>query len=201
MMITTLIMIGLAYLCGSIPFSYLVARTRGVDLRRVGSGNVGGANVWRSCGFGPFLVAMVLDLLKGALPTLAAIHWLSLPPVAVILVSASAMLGHTRSIFLHFKGGKAVATGGGVLLAMFPLAMIIGALTWITAFALTRISSVGSITAASVVILVTLVALALSYIHPVYALFICVAAALVIVLHRANIQRLLAGTENRFQKL
>lgn len=201
MAINTVIMIGIAYLCGSIPFSYLVARIRGVDLLKVGSGNVGGANVWRSCGFGPFLFAMVLDLLKGTVPTLVAIQWLALPPIAVIFVSASVMLGHTRSVFLGFKGGKAVATGGGVLLAIFPLAMLIGALAWITAFALTRISSVGSLTATSVVMMVTLVTFLIGQIDLVYALFICIAAMLVIVLHRANIQRLLSGTENRFQKL
>lgn len=199
--ITTLVMMGLAYLLGSVPFSFLVARTRGVDLRTVGSGNIGGANVWRACGFRPFLVATLLDIFKGAIPTLTAIHVLQLAPVPVILVGASAMLGHTFSIFMGFKGGKAVATGGGVLLAIYPLAVLIGAITWISAFAITRISSVGSLMAASVVVVFSLITLAMGHLNLVYAIFICVASGLIVLLHRANIQRLLAGTENRFQKL
>src|SRR5689334_14809068 len=89
-----------AYLVGSIPFSYLVARARGVDLRKVGSGNIGGANVWRACGFGPFVVAAALDILKGYLPTLAGLRLFSAQPVVVLLVGIAAILGHTFPIFL-----------------------------------------------------------------------------------------------------
>lgn len=109
----------LGYLAGSIPFSLLVARAWGADLRVAGSGNIGAANVWRTCGFTAFALAMSGDMLKGALPTVAA-HMLHLPPLAVVTVGAAAMLGHARSLFLGFRGGKAVATGGGALLAMAP---------------------------------------------------------------------------------
>ena len=108
--VLTVVLMALAYLLGSVPFSYLVARANGVDLQQVGSGNVGGANVWRSCGFGPFIVAATCDILKGMLPTLAALHLAGLPPGAVMLVGVAAILGHTFSLFLKFKGGKAVAT-------------------------------------------------------------------------------------------
>lgn len=201
MMLVIIIGMIMAYLFGSIPFSFLVAQTRGVDLRMVGSGNIGSANVWRSCGFKAFLVAIVLDFLKGAIPTYIAIYSLALSPMAVILVGASAILGHTFPIFMRFKGGKAVATSGGVVLAVFPAAMIIGAITWAIILRLVRISSVASLTAASVVVVMTLITFATGNMEPVYAGFICAAAVLVLVLHRSNIQRLLAGEENRFQQL
>src|SRR5215212_3019282 len=97
-------MIVATYLIGSIPFSYLVARARGIDLRTVGSGNVGGANVWRSTGFGPFLIAASLDILKGMLPTLAALRLLPNHFFAVILIGIAANIGHTFPLYLGFKG-------------------------------------------------------------------------------------------------
>lgn len=200
-MLVILIGMIMAYLFGSIPFSFLVAQARGVDLRMVGSGNIGSANVWRSCGFKAFLVAIVLDFMKGAIPTYIAMHNLALPPVAVILIGASAILGHTFSVFMQFKGGKAVATSGGVLLVVFPAAMIVGAITWALILRLVRISSVASLTAAGVVVVMALISFAAGMIDPVYMGFICAAAVLVLILHRSNIQRLLAGEENRFQQL
>ena len=199
-----LLMAGLvlaAYLIGAIPFSYLVARARGVDLRTIGSGNIGGANVWRACGFGPFVVAALLDILKGQLPTLAALWLLPGAFFAIVLVGIAAMLGHTFPVYLNFKGGKAVATSAGVLLGIFPLLIPFGVAAWVIAFLITRMSSVGSLCAAAV----ELIAGTLFYLNgrmPLpYALFVWVAAILVVYLHRANIQRLLAGTENRFGKL
>lgn len=200
-MLVILIGMIMAYLFGSIPFSFLVAQARGVDLRMVGSGNIGSANVWRSCGFKAFLVAIVLDFMKGAIPTYIAMYNLALPPVAVILIGASAILGHTFSVFMQFKGGKAVATSGGVLLVVFPAAMIVGAITWALILRLVRISSVASLTAAGVVVVMALISFAAGMIDPVYMGFICAAAVLVLILHRSNIQRLLAGEENRFQQL
>ncbi len=190
-----------AYLLGSVPFSYLVARSHGVDLREVGSGNLGAANVWRSCGRTAFVQAVSLDLLKGVVPTLFARYTLRMNPVAVVLVGASAMLGHTYSLFMGFRGGKAVATGGGVLLALSPTAMIAGVLAWIGGFAATRISSVGSLAAATVAPLVAAFQMGRGKLHGVYGFFTCMAAAAVVYLHRGNIQRLIEGTENRFEEL
>lgn len=200
-LLTTLALMALAYLMGSVPFSYLVARAKGVDLQKVGSGNIGGANVWRTCGFGPFLVAAIGDILKGMLPTLAALHLAGLPPGAVVMVGVAAILGHTFSIFLNFKGGKAVATSTGVLLAAFPLLLPFGAIAWLVAFFITRMSSVGSLTAAIVELIAGTVLYLSGQLPLAYAIFIWVIALFIVYLHRSNIQRLIAGTENRFGKL
>jgi len=205
-------LMALAYLIGSVPFSYLVARANGVDLRKVGSGNVGGANVWRSCGFGPFLLAAAGDILKSMLPTLAALHLSSWAPLvglgldrlsagAVILVGVAAVLGHTFSLFLNFKGGKAVATSGGVLLAVFPLLIPIGVLAWVVAFLITRMSSVGSLTAAAVEMIAGTALYLFGYLPLAYAVFIWGIVVFIVYLHRQNIQRLIAGTENRFSRM
>jgi acyl phosphate:glycerol-3-phosphate acyltransferase len=209
--VLTVVLMALAYLIGSIPFSYLVARANGVDLRKVGSGNVGGANVWRSCGFGPFLLAAAGDILKGMLPTLAALHlsnWTGLvgmpfdrlPPGEVILIGVAAILGHTFSLFLNFKGGKAVATSTGVLLAIFPLLIPIGLVAWVVAFLITRMSSVGSLTAAAVEMIAGTVLYILGYLPLAYVVFIWAMVAFIVFMHRQNIQRLIAGTENRFSR-
>lgn len=197
----TLLLVLLAYLLGSVPFSYLVARARGVDLRKVGSGNIGGGNVWRSCGFGAFLVAITLDILKGTALPLVAIRVFRLPPLSVVLAGAGAMLGHTFPLFLRFKGGKAVATGGGVLLSIFPVGVLLAACAWFASVFITRITSVGSLVAAGVAVVSALVAAARGRLEPVYAGFICAAGGMVVFLHRSNIRRLLDGTENRVQKL
>jgi acyl phosphate:glycerol-3-phosphate acyltransferase len=205
-------LMALAYLIGSVSFSYLVARANGVDLRKVGSGNVGGANVWRNCGFGPFLLAAAGDILKGMLPTLAALNISDvgrllgmrldrLPPGAVILVGVAAIIGHTFSLFLNFKGGKAVATSGGVLLAIFPLLIPIGLVAWVVAFLITRMSSVGSLAAAAVEMIAGTVLYLQGYLPLAYAVFIWAMVVFIVYLHRANIQRLIAGTENRFSRL
>ncbi|NJO06039.1 MAG: glycerol-3-phosphate 1-O-acyltransferase PlsY [Chloroflexaceae bacterium] len=190
-----------AYLVGSIPFSYLVARARGVDLRTVGSGNIGAANVYRACGRNAFLVAVVLDMLKGIVPTALARHTLKLPPIAVSLIGGSAMIGHTYSIFMNFRGGKAVATGGGALLMLSPLAMISGVGAWVVGFMITRISAVGSLAAAAVAAVISIAQMAQGRLERVYGIFGCIACGVVVFLHRANIRRMLEGTENRFQQL
>lgn len=200
-LLLTLGMMLVGYLCGSIPFSFLVAKANGVDLRKVGSGNVGGSNVWRNVGFGAFLAAVAGDLLKGTLPTLAAIYLLGLPPGAVVLVGLAAILGHTFPLFLNFKGGKAVATSGGVLLAISPLAVAIGLAVWVVVFALARISSVASLSAALAVGIAGTVFYAQGMLALAYMILIWVAVALIFYLHRENIKRLIEGKENRFQKL
>jgi len=197
----TIALMALAYLLGSVPFSYLVARLNGIDLHQVGSGNIGGANVWRSCGFGPFVIAAAGDILKGVLPTLVALHIAKLSPGEVMLVGVAAILGHTFSIFLKFTGGKAVATSTGVLLAVAPVLMLFGVVAWLIAFALTRMSSVGSLTGAAVELVLAAVLYVGGQLPLAYAIFIWVAGIFIVYLHRENIQRLLAGTENRFGKL
>lgn len=199
-MLLALALLPAGYLLGAVPFSFLVARARGVDLRTVGSGNIGGANVWRSCGFGPFLVAAALDLLKGFAPAYAALA-LGLGPLAAVLAGAAAIVGHTRSVFLGFRGGKAVATSGGVLLAVAPLLLLVGLLAWVAGFAATRISAVGSLSAAGAVLLAATALFAAGQLPAATLGFVWLVGLAVVALHRSNIARLRAGTENRFSSL
>jgi glycerol-3-phosphate acyltransferase PlsY len=147
--IETLAFIVAGYLAGSLPFGYWVVRwTKGVDIRNVGSGNIGATNVWRTFGPRYAIPVIVLDVLKGFVPALVAT--LAVGHVAGALAGGAAMLGHWRPLFLRFaKGGKMVATCGGALLGLAPLVGLIGAVVWIIVFALTRYASVSSIVAAA----------------------------------------------------
>jgi glycerol-3-phosphate acyltransferase PlsY len=181
------------YLAGSLPFGYWVVRaTKGVDIRTVGSGNIGATNVWRTYGWRYGLPVAVLDVAKGFAPALAAtlVHGY----LAGVVAGAAAMLGHWRPIFMGFaKGGKMVATAGGAFFGVAPLLGLAGAGIWIVVFLVTRYASIASmVTACSLPAL----AFALGYPWPVIA-FAGAAAMAVVVLHRANIRRLLSGTESR----
>ena len=181
------------YLLGSVPFGYwLVRAARGVDVRTIGSGNIGASNVWRHFGWRYGLPVMVFDIAKGLVPALVASEVAG--SLAGVLAGAAAMLGHARPLFLGFaKGGKAVATAGGAFLGLAPIVGLIGAGTWIVVFVVTRYASVASIVAACSL---PLLAWAFGEPWPVIA-FGGAAAATVVVLHRQNIRRLLAGTESR----
>ena len=183
-----------AYLLGSIPFGYVLPRLlRGDDIRRHGSGNVGATNVWRVYGRSLGLPVAVLDVLKGLVPAALGL-WLGGVWVGV-LAGAAAMLGHARPVYLGFsKGGKMVATAGGVALALAPLAALGCAVVWVAAFAVTRYASLASMLAAAALPVLCLV---LGSSWPVVA-FTALAALGVLALHRQNIRRLLAGTEPRF---
>jgi acyl phosphate:glycerol-3-phosphate acyltransferase len=190
----TLALFALAgYLVGSVPVGYWVVRaTKGVDIRTLGSGNVGASNVWRTYGWRYGLAVAVLDVAKGFVPAL--VGTLVDGSLAGVLAGSGAMLGHWRPLFLRFaKGGKMVATAGGVCLGVAPLVGLAGAVIWIGVFLLTRYASVASMVAAASL---PAVAFGLGYPWPVIA-WAAAAAAGVIVLHWANIRRLLSGTENR----
>jgi glycerol-3-phosphate acyltransferase PlsY len=182
------------YVAGSMPFGYwLVRLTKGVDIRTVGSGNIGATNVWRTFGRRYGLPVMLLDVAKGFAPALVAT--LVDGHLAGVAAGAAAMLGHWRPLFLRFaKGGKMVATTGGAFLGVAPVVGGLGAAVWLIVFGLTRYASVASIAAAASL---PALAAALGYGWPVIA-FGGAAAVGVLVLHRANIRRLFAGTENRF---
>jgi glycerol-3-phosphate acyltransferase PlsY len=168
--------------------------TRGVDVRTVGSGNIGATNVWRTFGARYALPVILLDIAKGFAPALVAT--LSAGHVAGALAGGAAMLGHWRPIFLRFaKGGKMVATCGGALFGLAPLVGLIGVGVWILVFALTRYASVSSIIAAASL---PLAALLLDEPWPVIV-FSGGAALGVLLLHRGNLARLRAGTETRVQ--
>jgi glycerol-3-phosphate acyltransferase PlsY len=183
------------YLAGSMPFGYwLVRLTKGVDIRTVGSGNIGASNVWRTYGMRYGLPVMLLDILKAFVPALVAT--LVSGHLVGVLTGAAAMIGHARPIFLGFaKGGKMVATAGGAFLGVAPLLGLAGCGVWIVVFLITRYASVASIVASASL---PPLAWALGYPWPVIA-FGGVAAVGVLVLHRANVRRLLNGTENRFE--
>lgn len=190
----------LAYLIGAIPFGLLLAKTKGVDIRTVGSGNIGATNVLRTFGKPLGITCFVLDVLKGYLPAKVFPVLINLLcPNAVgpgigILFGACAILGHNFPVYLKFKGGKGVATSAGVLLGIAPLAVLIGLLTWVAVFKISGYVSLGSIIAAAVVAVVGWVGV---YELPV-AIALTLLGALTIWRHRENIKRLVAGTEDRF---
>jgi glycerol-3-phosphate acyltransferase PlsY len=182
------------YLAGSIPTGYwLVVAFRRVDIRALGSGNIGGTNVWRVFGWRLGLPVVVVDTAKGFVPAFVATHTIS--HLAGVLAGAAAMLGHWRPLFLRWqRGGKVVATCGGAFLGVAPIVGAIGAGVWIACFVVFRYASVASMVAACSL---PLIAVLIGEPWPVIV-FAAVAAAAVIVLHRANIGRLLSGTESRF---
>ncbi|MDZ4258459.1 MAG: glycerol-3-phosphate 1-O-acyltransferase PlsY [Gemmatimonadales bacterium] len=187
-----------SYLVGAIPTSYLVVRAvRGIDLRTVGSGNLGTTNLFRQLGWRWALPVGVFDTLKGAIPVAVFAPWSGLGVVSAALLGLVAVLGHVYSVFVGFKGGKGVATGGGIVLGMAPLAFLGALATWAVVVRLSGYVSVASITAAAILPVL------LWLLHPEARPAIWLVAGLsllVIWLHRANIARLRAGTEHRFRR-
>lgn len=194
--LTAILVIAGSYLLGSIPFGFVLPRLfRGEDIRTVGSGNVGATNVFRVYGRWLGVPVATLDVLKGFVPALVGISvgsdWLA------IAAGAAAMLGHARPIWLRFqKGGKMVATAGGVSLALAPFAALLCVVVWLIAFLLTKYASVASLAAA---VALPLGCLAFDESPPVIG-FALVASLAVVALHRHNIARLLAGNEPRFDR-
>jgi acyl phosphate:glycerol-3-phosphate acyltransferase len=191
---TTALAVLAGYVAGSMPFGYwLVWATQRVDIRTRGSGNIGATNVWRTFGWRYGLPVVLLDVAKGFIPALVAT--LVVDHLAGVLAGAAAMAGHWRPLFLRFaRGGKTVATAGGAFFGVAPLTGLVGAAVWIAVFALTRYASLSSMLAAASL---PVTAALLGEPWPV-TVFAAGAAAAVVVLHRANVARLLAGTENRF---
>src|SRR6266508_2380499 len=191
---TTALLVVAGYVLGSMPWGYwLVRLVKRDDIRRHGSGNVGGTNVWRVYGWRLGLPVVVLDTAKGFAPALVAT--LVVSHLAGVLAGGAAMLGHWRPLFLRFqRGGKMVATCGGAFLGVAPIVGGIGAGVWILAFLLVRYASIASILAA---LSLPITAVLLGEPWPVLA-FASVAAVGIVLLHRANIARLRAGTESRF---
>ncbi|MBP7828588.1 MAG: glycerol-3-phosphate 1-O-acyltransferase PlsY [Kiritimatiellae bacterium] len=189
------------YLLGAVPFAFLFARLNGVDIRKVGSGNVGATNVFRAVGKGWGIATFAADALKGFVPAwlfpLLARRWgVECGPGLGLLGGCAAIAGHSWPVFLKFKGGKGVATSAGMLLGVAPAAVGIGLLAWIAVFAAARFVSVASIAAAVAV--------------PAAAWFLYGRAGwllpavltalglLVIWRHRSNIARLRRGEEHRW---
>ncbi len=195
-----------AYLIGSLPSGYIVGHLNGVDLRKVGSGNIGATNALRILGKKWGYLVFAADIFKGWLSvTLAYAFSRQLAPDSVtlagVLAALFAVLGHNFPIWLAFKGGKGIATSAGIMIALFPIWVFLCALVvWVTSFQITRYVSVASI----------LASVSLSISTPVLALlgqcdWLLVAVALAMTTlavwrHKSNIDRLLAGTEKKFER-
>ncbi len=185
----TALIVALGYLLGSIPFGLIFSLAFGVgDVRKIGSGNIGATNVLRTGNKAAAALTLLCDAGKGAFAVLLVRHWFTEPAVA--LAAASVLIGHLFPIWLKFKGGKGVATSAGILLAMSWPAGLMVAIVWITTCVVTRISSLAALLGA-------LVAPIAMYVlstppHAILALFLTMTVFLT---HRANILRLLSGTE------
>ena len=184
----------LAYLVGSIPFAFLLSRRRGIDLREVGSGNVGAANVLRTSGPVMGVVAMLLDALKGVLAVIVAQRVAGGPATAVAAGLAS-VVGHIYPVWLRFRGGKGVATAAGVFGVLTPSALAAASAVFLLAVWVTRFVSVGSMAAAVTVAIVT----AVGDTPGVVAAGAAIIAAIIINRHRTNLARLIAGTELKLE--
>jgi acyl phosphate:glycerol-3-phosphate acyltransferase len=214
--VVSVVGLGVAYLIGSIPTGYLAGKLlKGIDIREHGSGSTGATNVLRTLGGWPASAVFLVDLLKGSLAVVIAVwfyHWLaatpsvtrsaaphplSWQPWAVCLAGLAVLLGHSRSIWLNFTGGKSAATGLGVLLAMsWPVGLSAAVIVGVSLAAF-RIVSLSSMLGA-----LTAIALICGLEEPLaYRLLVLVGGVYVIVLHRANIGRLLAGTEPRMGQI
>jgi acyl phosphate:glycerol-3-phosphate acyltransferase len=217
------------FLLGSIPFGLVIARAKGINIREHGSGNIGATNVLRVVGKKSGIICLLLDALKGLIPVLIAISLIrfygmrnplsisALRPysqdfpmltaqVFQVLTGLCAILGHNYSPWVNFRGGKGIATSAGVLIALMPAAIVILIVVWLTVFGISRYVSLSSLIAAAVLPLVTLWG---SWLHgkiqngtwnkPLF-IFTLIIAILAIWKHRANIERLRAGTEHRFTR-
>ena len=191
-----------AYVIGSVPTSFLVGKLKGIDVRRVGSGNVGATNVLRSVGKLPALFTLLVDILKGVIPVtlVAGLFFSQSTPVSSgvfrVLLGLGAVLGHSWSIFLKFKGGKGVATSCGVLGALLPKETAIAVAVFFIVLWLTKYVSLGSILLSlTVPIIAALSGRDIELV--ILAVTLCI---LITYRHKPNIKRLLSGTENEIGK-
>jgi glycerol-3-phosphate acyltransferase PlsY len=181
-----------AYLVAGIPVGLIVGHARGIDLRKVGSGNIGASNAVRAMGKAWGLLVFVLDVAKAGLPVAAALHHFGPAPGGperVALVALAAILGHVFPIYLRFRGGKGVACAFGVFLVLAPKAALVSVLVYAQTLWLTRISAVGSLTAALVIVVV-------AWVDPSVPLpYVILAAALAGLIwerHRPNLEQMFA---------
>lgn len=191
-----------SYLLGSIPFGLLISKSRGVDIRNQGSGNIGATNVFRLMGKSWGILCFFLDFCKGLaaaslplLPMFADI--LADHPTLPLLAGAAAIMGHNFPAWLKFKGGKGIATSGGVIAAVAPWSLLAGLTTWILSMVLSRIVSLSSILAA---VAVAVSAWLAYFDQPTLCYVLTALAAIAVYRHRANIGRLTRGEEHRFGK-
>ena len=201
-MLKVLALLAFGYLLGSVPSGWLVMKVyRNQDLRTLGSGNIGAANVFRAGGPGAFALTLIADGLKGFIPIMVGILLgLGDNEIALAAIGLAAVIGHTWPIFLGFKGGKGVATSGGVLLALAPVALVLALTTWFLIIRLTRVASLASLSAVAVGFcsLIVLHLIGWQAWRPVGWSVVVLGVALtglVLYRHRSNIERLATGRE------
>jgi len=196
-----LALVAFAYLLGSVPCGWVVMKVyRNLDVRKFGSGNIGAANVFRAGGPGAFAATVALDALKGFIPVVLGIAVGVQNEIALAAIGLAAVIGHTWPLYLRFRGGKGVATSGGVLLALAPVALVIAVLCWFLTVRLTHLASLSSLVAVGVGFS-SLVALHLAgwqLWRPVGWSVVILGVALtglILYRHRSNIERLASGRE------
>ena len=207
--VTGFIAIGVAaYLFGSVPWAFIIGRINGIDIRKQGSGNVGATNVMRVLGRKWGIMCFVLDFLKGLLPVLAVKILISqkilteAPDALIITAGLSSVAGHIWSVFLKFKGGKGMATGGGVLVGIAPYSFICTGLIWLILFYSTRYVSAASVIAAAALPISSFIfsKTGIWTLSTPFQIFLLVLAIVTIAKHHTNIGRLINGTEHKFEK-
>jgi glycerol-3-phosphate acyltransferase PlsY len=198
----------ISYLIGSVPAGYLAGRAAGIDIRKVGSGNIGATNVLRVLGKRYGYPVFLFDFLKGTAAVEISIlifnsthHAEASRELCAILAGVSSVIGHSYPVWLGFKGGKGVATSFGVVFGLIPVAALIAVMVWLITFGMTRYVSVASMTAALTLPITALAMLDLKQLNgPTLLLFSICLAAIVIWRHRSNLSRLTRGTEPRFER-
>lgn len=186
------------FLCGAIPFGYIIARMKNINIQKVGSGNIGFSNVFRSVGKLEGIVVLIADIAKGLVPVLLFSHYFGY--YFGLFAGVASMLGHMFTPFLKFKGGKGVATGLGVFIGLAPFSALFTFVVWLIVVFIYRYISLGSILAAiSLPIFIYfsrfLVRDEYNLVLEIFTVIVCL---LVIVLHRKNIKRLIRGEERKF---
>lgn len=199
-----------AYLLGSIPWGFIIGKVNGVDVRKVGSNNIGATNVTRCVGKKAGKLCFVLDFLKGVIPVAGAQYIFrnaTVFPMEYVVIAAlfATVLGHMFPVFLKFKGGKGVSTAAGAVMALTPYALLAALLVWVVVFLASRYVSLASIAAAAVLPIVAWVFYLVDFGNELarskeVLIFLTIVSLLAILRHHANIVRLLNGTENRFGK-
>ena len=181
-----------SYLISSIPFALIISKLKKIDLRKVGSGNLGATNVYRALGLSYALMVFILDAAKGLIPTYLAMYYF-INPLWHVAIGLITIIGHSLSIFVKFKGGKGVATGLGVIMALNPLVAAILAAIGFTSIAITRYVAPTSIICA-------VIAPILFYYFKSpdeYIIFISLISTLIVFRHKDNIVRMMQGKENK----
>ena len=187
------VFIAIGYLVGTVPTGWLVARARGVDIQRTGSGNIGATNILRTLGVGPALLVVAMDPLKGALATLLPVAF-GMDGWTVALTGLATVLGNNFNVFLRMRGGKGIATSMGVFLVIDPAVTLVAIALGVFTIAVGRLVSLGSLVG---MVSAPLFLLASGLFAPAELALATTLALLAIYRHRENVRRLVAGTERR----